>query len=135
MPYLIKKIGDPRDLSTEALEINKQTYTIGRLKECDCVLDHPGVSRLHATVRLEGGKAFLNDKTSRNGTYLNHDRLFGEQELLDGDLIQICDYHIFFRDALPPGSSCPEADAKKPGDAAVVPSTVDYQKRTRREDE
>lgn len=126
MPYLIKKIGDPRDLSTEALGITKQTYTIGRLKECDCVLDHPGVSRLHATVRLEGGKTYLTDKTSRNGTYLNHVRLMGEQQLLDGDLIQICDYNLIYREALPVGSGFSEAEPREPADPTVVPSTVDY---------
>src|SRR5262245_29844261 len=105
MPSLIKKVGDPTERGTEAIEIKMEVFSIGRQKECDCVLNHPGVSRVHALVRLERGKATLCDKTSRNGTYLNNIRLFSEMELLDGDLIQICDTFLVYREELPPVAS------------------------------
>jgi pSer/pThr/pTyr-binding forkhead associated (FHA) protein len=129
MPYFVRKIGDPQDLSTEAIEIKAPSFSIGRLRECDCILDHPGVSRLHATVRSDQGKTFLCDKTSRNGTYVNHTRLVGEQQLLDGDLIQICDTYLIYRESLPATAVYPEYINKHSDIPSAPPSTKDFEKR------
>ena len=132
MPYLIRKIGGPHQAGTEAIEISAPAFSIGRLRECNCVLDHPGVSRLHATVRVEDGKTYLCDKTSRNGTYVNQMRLAGEQELLDGDIIQICDTYLTYREAL---SATVQPTDVAPGDpddpSSMPPSTVDYNQKRR----
>ena len=75
-----------------------QTRTIGRAPECQVVLDHDSVSRVHATVRLTPeGYLEVQDSDSRNGTFLcrndrwirvrkvilgTQDRIrFGEREL------------------------------------------------------
>jgi pSer/pThr/pTyr-binding forkhead associated (FHA) protein len=120
MPYLIRKTGDPHEeLSTEAIEVKTPSFWLGRLSKCDCVLEHPGVSRLHATLRLEDGKAYLCDKTSRNG----------EQQLRDGDLIQICDTYLIYRESLPNVPASPEIFSRKPEEPSTPPSTLDYKKR------
>jgi pSer/pThr/pTyr-binding forkhead associated (FHA) protein len=125
MPFLIRKVGDPQGTDTQVIELVKPTMTMGRHRECDCILIHSGASRLHATLRLEDSKCYLSDSTSRNGTYLNHARLVGEQQLLDGDLIQICDTFFVFRETLGTvkGSKPPPPDSSEIG---PVPSTVDY---------
>ncbi len=76
----------------------QHTQSIGRAADCDLVLDHPSVSRVHASVQAtpEGYLAVL-DGDSSNGTFLHRngrwirvrkvilgsgDRIrFGEQEL------------------------------------------------------
>jgi phosphoserine phosphatase RsbU/P len=57
---------------------------------CDYVFDHPAVSRMHLTVRRDGAKIFAADNNTRNGTFVNGERLTGEHELAHGDLIVIC---------------------------------------------
>jgi DNA-directed RNA polymerase specialized sigma24 family protein len=43
---------------------------IGRLSECDIVMDHPRVSRSHATVFFEGG-VWQYSSTGANGSYID----------------------------------------------------------------
>ena len=46
-------------------------FTIGRARECDVVLPHESVSRVHAELRvLDNGRLFLTDRRSKNGTVL-----------------------------------------------------------------
>jgi hypothetical protein len=60
------------------------TLRIGRSEESEIVLLDPGVSRTHAIVEIAGGKAFVRDLGSTNGTFLNGRRIEAEA-LRDGD--------------------------------------------------
>jgi pSer/pThr/pTyr-binding forkhead associated (FHA) protein len=51
------------------------TFRIGRSPECDLVLPVPAVSKSHAEVRFEDRRWWLVDLQSRNGTYLNGERI------------------------------------------------------------
>lgn len=60
--------------------------TIGRHAGCAIALDHSSVSRAHAAVRGVGGRWFIEDRGSRNGTLVNGTRLpFGAQHPLRHD--------------------------------------------------
>jgi predicted component of type VI protein secretion system len=48
---------------------------IGRDPACQVVLEDPKVSRLHATVWLQNGAAFVRDENSSNGSFVNGRRL------------------------------------------------------------
>jgi len=65
--------------------------TVGRDAACDVAL--PGdeeVSRLHAELERVGGHWVLADHgLSRNGTFLNGERLHGEKALHDGDTVRV----------------------------------------------
>lgn len=50
-------------------------FRIGRSQECELVLPVPAVSKIHAEVRFEDGQWWLVDLHSRNGTYLNGERI------------------------------------------------------------
>jgi pSer/pThr/pTyr-binding forkhead associated (FHA) protein len=51
---------------------DQETLTIGRASDCDLVLDHPSVSRLHATVETTAdGYLAVQDGASSNGTFLH----------------------------------------------------------------
>jgi pSer/pThr/pTyr-binding forkhead associated (FHA) protein len=65
--------------------------SIGRSKECDVQIDDRYASGLHARVFERGGRTFVEDMSSTNGTLLNGATLKGEAELIDGDTVQIGD--------------------------------------------
>jgi hypothetical protein len=67
------------------------TSTIGRRPETDISLAWDGeVSGLHAELAYLGGEwTIVDDGLSRNGTFLNGERVSGRQRLRDGDRIRV----------------------------------------------
>ena len=52
--------------------INKEEITVGRAPECDVVLSHHSISRVHASIRKVGNGRFkVTDLGSTNGTFVN----------------------------------------------------------------
>jgi len=72
---------------------------IGRAPEAAVQIDSPGVSRLHARVRVEKGVATLEDLGSKNGTHLNSTRVEAATALADGDEIRLGTVVLTFRSA------------------------------------
>ena len=60
----------------------KKIYTIGRDPQSDIVINDNTdvVSRLHATIRIDGSRMFLIDQ-SQNGTYVNGMRMSANEEI------------------------------------------------------
>jgi hypothetical protein len=52
-------------------------------------IDLPGVSRRHASVRVESGRATLSDLGSKNGTFVRGSRVSTPTELRDGDEVRL----------------------------------------------
>ena len=75
----------------------QDTTILGRSKQADLVLGGDGVSREHARIRADEGGYSLTD-TSRNGTYLNIQKLQHEVHLTPGD-------HIRMGETIPEGES------------------------------
>jgi hypothetical protein len=65
--------------------------SIGRSKEADVRIEDRYASSLHARVFSRGGRFYVEDMNSTNGTLLNGATLQGEAELIDGDTVQIGD--------------------------------------------
>jgi hypothetical protein len=65
--------------------------TLGRSRDCDCVLAEPSVSRRHAELRRDGERWLLRDLGSRNGTRVNGVRLLDEAEVGPGDRVSFGD--------------------------------------------
>lgn len=64
--------------------------TMGSGTACLCQVQHGGVSRLHAALlRRPHRGVYLKDLGSREGTYLNGERVTDEQLLMDGDRITL----------------------------------------------
>lgn len=78
----------------------QEQVTIGRRKDNLVVLDQAHVSGVHAVIERVDGSCYLTDRGSRNGTYLNGERVQPDaRELLrSGDLITIGPYGIEFDD-------------------------------------
>lgn len=64
-------------------------HDIGRMSDCWLTLDDELASRYHARFIIRGPKAVLEDLGSRNGTFVNGQKLNGRTELGDGDKVRI----------------------------------------------
>jgi ABC-type multidrug transport system ATPase subunit len=74
----------------ERIPVPPAGLTIGRLPENDVPIPLERVSRHHALVVQAGGRYYVADLASRNGTYLNGERLLKEARWLNvGDEITI----------------------------------------------
>jgi diguanylate cyclase (GGDEF)-like protein len=65
------------------------SMTIGRSPACEIRLEDDGISRSHARVRYEAEVATLEDLQSRNGTFVNGERIREIVKVVDGDKIQV----------------------------------------------
>jgi hypothetical protein len=69
--------------------LNRPVTTIGRWQDNDVVVDDRWVSRNHARIRHEDDKYLVEDLGSKNGTFVNGQRIAGPTELTDGDVVQV----------------------------------------------
>jgi DNA-binding CsgD family transcriptional regulator len=78
--------------------------TIGRTADNDIVIDgDPQVSRTHARLeRIGGGWALHDDGLSRNGSFVNGERVLRHRRLADDDMLLIGSTSILFRCPTPP---------------------------------
>lgn len=71
--------------------------TVGRSPDNDIVLQDGYVSRRHCTILVHTDqKAELFDTASKNGIFVNGQRLSGSQFLKPGDEIRLCDKQLVF---------------------------------------
>jgi len=64
-------------------------FVIGRHKECHIKANASTVSQHHCAVLVRDAKVFIRDFDSTNGTYVNQKRVRGEQELAQGDVLEL----------------------------------------------
>lgn len=77
-----------------------QRITIGRSSQADLTLSWDAeVSRLHAAVEYLGAQwTIIDDGLSRNGTFVNGERLVGRRRLAPGDRIRMGSSMVSFHD-------------------------------------
>ncbi len=101
----------------------------GRDEGCDVALAHDDeVSRLHAELEQVGAHWVLADHgLSRNGTFLNGERLHGEKALHDGDTVRLGATQLVFRAPAEapvkptrPASGTPAVETLTPTQRAVL---------------
>lgn len=72
--------------------------TIGSAVTNDLVVDDdPTVSRIHAVLEPYPSGWAVRDVGSRNGTYVNGERIIGERALRDGDEVRVGGTRLIFR--------------------------------------
>jgi len=69
--------------------LDRERYVIGREPEADIVVPDRRISRRHAEIVRQQGRYFLRDLGSKNGTYLNSDRLEAVRLLQDSDELHV----------------------------------------------
>jgi pSer/pThr/pTyr-binding forkhead associated (FHA) protein len=98
LPYVLYR---PHPDEQRILELSPdiQRATIGRQPACDISLpEDPSVSRVHAVLERIGAEwTLVDDGSSRNGSFVNGQRVHGRQLLRDGDTVRIGDTQLVFR--------------------------------------
>ncbi|MFO0600794.1 MAG: FHA domain-containing protein [Myxococcaceae bacterium] len=72
----------------------RDEITIGRQEGNTIRLTERNVSRRHARLMRNNGHVMIEDLGSYNGIKINGDRISGQVQIADGDLIQIGDYDL-----------------------------------------
>ena len=102
---------------------------IGR-EGCEVTLADQEVSRRHAAIRSVEGGLGIEDLESRNGTFVNDERIDGIRALRDGDQVRVGDTVLRFelvQDSAPSASPAAPGGGASRGDVPapeVVPSVV-----------
>ena len=78
------------------LAFKEKKITIGRSSGNDIVVQDPYSSNLHAFIYPSDTGYVLRDNNSKNGTFLNSEKIRGEIELKEGDEILIGSTRIMF---------------------------------------
>jgi hypothetical protein len=108
-PFLVLRDGDGEQRIV-AIEPGAGELWVGRGDAADVRLEwDEEVSALHAQIEVVRGECtLLDDGLSRNGSYVNEERVHGRRHLRDGDTIRCGRTALLYRR---PGDGVPEATA------------------------
>jgi pSer/pThr/pTyr-binding forkhead associated (FHA) protein len=108
-PFLVLRDGGGEQRIL-AIEEGATELWVGRGEAAGLRLDwDEEVSALHAQIEVVGGECtLLDDGLSRNGSFVNTERVHGRRRLRDGDTLRFGQTTVVFRR---PGESAPEATA------------------------
>jgi pSer/pThr/pTyr-binding forkhead associated (FHA) protein len=111
-PFLVYRDAEGEQLIRE-LDGVRERLTVGRSEAADVNLDFdPEVSRVHAELeRLGDDWTLADDGLSRNGSFVNSERVVGRRRLRDGDALRFGDTLVLFR------------SPAQAGDEETVPAT------------
>jgi pSer/pThr/pTyr-binding forkhead associated (FHA) protein len=76
------------------LVIDHFPFVIGREAGSDYQVDYPSISRRHCRLYLVENDVWLQDLESRNGTFLNGERVTKPRMVQDGDMLSLS-LHFF----------------------------------------
>jgi pSer/pThr/pTyr-binding forkhead associated (FHA) protein len=82
----------PRDGETLRFDLQPGTTVLsfGRRDSCDVCLNYDSqVSRIHAQLTFDGQRFLLEDLNSRNGTFIDRQRLVEKMEVKPGALFRV----------------------------------------------
>src|SRR5271166_6463062 len=103
------------------IPLDGDKFIMGRNPDCGIVIPVTSVSREHAQILRVQGKYFIEDKQSRNGTFVNNQAINSRTALKNNDRIRICDFIAAFLDQTPePAEDQGDEDEESDG-----PSTVE----------
>lgn len=86
----------PKKGEAFCINLKNEKISIGRAEDNDLPLADPFSSSHHALIYPADGKFLLRDNGSKNGTFLNGERVRGEVELKKGDEILIGSTRLLF---------------------------------------
>ncbi len=83
--------------STYRILLNRFPALVGRQPDLPVALDSHNVSRQHAEFIRAAGQLLVRDLNSSNGTFVNHEPVFGSQTVSAGDVIRFADVEFRLR--------------------------------------
>ncbi len=121
VPFLVYRDAERRQL-IRALGEGRDRFSVGRSEAADVSLDFDReVSRAHAELERVGGEwALADDGLSRNGSFVNGERVVGRRRLRDGDELLFGDTMVLYR--APSQAAADETLATRDG-AEIQPVT------------
>jgi len=84
-----------QDGVTKDFDIGERSITIGRSPDADIILLDDKVSRVHCGIRLWDGEFYIKDLKSKNGTFVNGQRV-EVSKLKTSDTIKVGGYTFTF---------------------------------------
>jgi pSer/pThr/pTyr-binding forkhead associated (FHA) protein len=122
-PFLVLRDAEGGQVIRELADAD--TVAVGRAQPSGLELDDPEVSSLHAELQRVGDDwVVVDDGLSRNGTFVNAERVSGRRRLRDGDVLRFGQTLVVFR---APGA--PAGDTAAAGDVPDAASVTDTQRR------
>jgi pSer/pThr/pTyr-binding forkhead associated (FHA) protein len=114
LPFVVHRNGEGEQL-IRVIEEARGELWIGRSPSADISLPwDTEVSKLHAQLEFVGGECTLvDDGLSRNGSFVNEERVSGRRRLRDGDIVRVGRSSVLFR-----------APAEAAGESTVVSSDL-----------
>jgi DNA-binding winged helix-turn-helix (wHTH) protein len=85
--------------------LHEGEHVLGRDPDAEIFLDHPGISRRHAVIRISGGLASIEDLGSKNGTFVEDRRVNGVRSLRDGEVVRVGSVTLTLRRLTAPRST------------------------------
>src|SRR5262245_61033598 len=73
----------------KVIPITLSQFVIGRDPQCHLRPASPVISKRHCAILVRGGKAFVRDFDSTNGTFVNDEPVKGERELANEDNLKV----------------------------------------------
>jgi predicted component of type VI protein secretion system len=115
----------------QEISVQGKKFFVGRAEDCHLRPGSDLISRHHCVLLVEDGYVGVRDFGSKNGTFVNSERVVGERELKEGDQLTIgpLKFEIHFAHGLggkkrPPVVDVKEAAARTAQDAAQDPMDV-----------
>lgn len=105
--------------------LKKTNITIGKRDGNDIILDRTNISREHCQIIQVNGGFFVRDLQSRNGTFVNGDKINGDTILQHGSTIQLGDFLLRFLDT----------ESSPPQTSLTSPQTVERETAVTKRDE
>jgi hypothetical protein len=120
-PFLVLLDDEGRQV---LVELSGERVTVGRGEACDVAVPWDGeASRVHALLEPLHEEWIVDDGGSRNGSFVNGERITGRRRLRDGDVIRVGRTLVVFR--APAGDSIQTL----PSDETAVPRLTAAQHR------
>jgi pSer/pThr/pTyr-binding forkhead associated (FHA) protein len=82
------------------LNVEEGQSSLGRGGDNDLVLPHPSISRKHAFLKSEEGKILVTDLESKNGTFINNNRLTNSGHIQPGDTIKFGEVAFTYKEEI-----------------------------------
>lgn len=115
----------------QEIPVHGKKFFIGRAEDCNLRPGSELISRHHCVLLIEDGYLGVRDFGSKNGTFVNEERVVGERELKPGDRLTVgpLQFEIHVSHGLaakkrPPVSDIKEAATRTAKDAASDPFDV-----------
>jgi pSer/pThr/pTyr-binding forkhead associated (FHA) protein len=103
-------------------------FLIGREDGCQLRPSSPAISKKHCGILVKGGKVFVQDFGSTNGTFVNEEQVSGEQEVQNGDKIRVGPLEFMLKLERTPAPS-----RNQPKPSALTPAPKDSDVPTKEE--